>query len=121
MKGGAGPSAFVAVSFPNSKKVPIYFWVARESFQSSDGEAQPRIYDLPTTFCTITKPLFYYFSIKTFVMTLHFSDHLVFITSVTDVKKDHFGQMLREYDHLCKLITLRNKVDPIPLACKHGI
>ena len=27
MKGGAHPSLFAAVSFPNSKKLPIYCWV----------------------------------------------------------------------------------------------
>ena len=32
MKGGAHPSPFAAFSFPNSKKVPIYCWVGRESF-----------------------------------------------------------------------------------------
>ena len=29
---GAHPSSFAALSFPNSKKVPIYGWVDRESF-----------------------------------------------------------------------------------------
>ena len=32
MKGGAHPSPFAALSFPNSKKVPIYWWVDRASF-----------------------------------------------------------------------------------------
>ena len=32
MKGGAHPSPFVALSFPDSKKVPIYCWVDRHSF-----------------------------------------------------------------------------------------
>ena len=32
MKGGAHPSPFAALSFPDSKKVPIYCWVDRESF-----------------------------------------------------------------------------------------
>ena len=32
MKGGAYLSPFAALSFPNSKKVPIYCWVDRESF-----------------------------------------------------------------------------------------
>ena len=32
MKGGAHPSPFAALSFPNSKKVPIFCWVDRESF-----------------------------------------------------------------------------------------
>ena len=30
MAGGAHPSPFAALSFPNSKKVPIYCWVDRE-------------------------------------------------------------------------------------------
>ena len=30
MKGGAHPSPFAALSFPNLKKVPIYCWVDRE-------------------------------------------------------------------------------------------
>ena len=32
MKGGAYPSPFASLSFPNSKKVPIHCWVNRESF-----------------------------------------------------------------------------------------
>ena len=32
MKGGAHPSPFAALAFPNSKKVPIFCWVDRESF-----------------------------------------------------------------------------------------
>ena len=32
MKGGAHPSPFAALSFPNSEKVPIYCWVDRDSF-----------------------------------------------------------------------------------------
>ena len=32
MKGGAHPSPFAALAFPNSKKVPIYYWVDNESF-----------------------------------------------------------------------------------------
>ena len=32
MKGRAHPSPFAALAFPNSKKVPIYCWVDRESF-----------------------------------------------------------------------------------------
>ena len=32
MTGGANSSPFAAQSFPNSKKVPIYCWVDRESF-----------------------------------------------------------------------------------------
>ena len=56
MKGGAHFSPFAALSFPSSKKVHIYCWVDR-NFQSLDGDVQPRTHDLPTTFCTITKPL----------------------------------------------------------------
>ena len=33
MKDGAHPSPFAALSFPDSKKIPIYFWVDRV-FQS---------------------------------------------------------------------------------------
>ena len=40
MKGGAHPSPFAALSFPNSKKVPIYCWVDKV-FQSSHDEAEP--------------------------------------------------------------------------------
>ena len=32
MKGGAHPSLFAALAFPNSKKVPIYCWIEKESF-----------------------------------------------------------------------------------------
>ena len=32
MKGGAHPSPFTALAFPDSKKVPIYCWVDRENF-----------------------------------------------------------------------------------------
>ena len=39
MKGGAHPSPFAALSFPNSKKVPIYCWIVSKS---SHGEAQPQ-------------------------------------------------------------------------------
>ena len=40
MKGGAYPSPFAALSFPDSKQVPtcIFYWADRV-FQSSDGEA----------------------------------------------------------------------------------
>ena len=41
MKGGAHPFPSAALSFPNSKKIPIYCWADRV-FQSSHGEAQPR-------------------------------------------------------------------------------
>ena len=41
MKGRAHPSPFADLSFPNSKKVPIYCWVDRV-FQSPHGEAEPR-------------------------------------------------------------------------------
>ena len=41
MKGGAHPSPFAALSFPNSIKVPIYCWVGR-LFLSLHGKAQPR-------------------------------------------------------------------------------
>ena len=41
MKGGAHPSPFAALSFPNSKKVPIFCWVDRV-FQSPHGAAEPR-------------------------------------------------------------------------------
>ena len=35
MKGGAHPSPFAALSFTNSKKVPLYCWVDRESFPAA--------------------------------------------------------------------------------------
>ena len=41
MKGGAHPSPFAALSFPNSKKVPIFCWVDREF--SSRRMAQPSL------------------------------------------------------------------------------
>ena len=41
MKGGAHPSPFAALAFPNSKKVPIFCWVDRV-FQSPHGAAEPR-------------------------------------------------------------------------------
>ena len=41
MKGGAHPSPLAALSFPNSKKVPIYCWVDREF--SSRRTAKPSL------------------------------------------------------------------------------
>ena len=37
MEGGAHPTHFAALSFHDSKKVPIYCWVDRESLESLDG------------------------------------------------------------------------------------
>ena len=48
MKGGAHPTPFAALSFLNSKKVPIYCWVDRV-FQSSHGKGQPQTHALQHT------------------------------------------------------------------------
>ena len=57
MNGAAHPSTFAALSFPDSKKEPLYCWVDRESFQSSDGVSQVRTHDLSATFLTLTERL----------------------------------------------------------------
>ena len=46
-KGGVNPSAFPAFSFSDSKKVTIYGWIDKDSFQSSDGKVGVRTKDLP--------------------------------------------------------------------------
>ena len=47
MKGGARPSLFVALSFPNLKKMYQFTAGLTESFfQSSHSEAQPEIHTL---------------------------------------------------------------------------
>ena len=43
-----------ALSFSDSKQVPIYCYVDRESFQSSDGKARVRTQDRLATSCSIT-------------------------------------------------------------------
>ena len=43
MKGGAHPSPFAALAFPNSKKVPIFCWVDRESFPVKNHSNRPII------------------------------------------------------------------------------
>ena len=53
MKGGAHPSPFAALSFPNSKKVPIYCWVDREGFPVVAALNS----HLTATFCSITEPV----------------------------------------------------------------
>ena len=81
MKGGAHPSPFAALSFPNSKKVPIYCWVDRESFPAAaqrsrasthaiiaelllpldhdaslkKGKRRNFIFEVPQCICTIVK------------------------------------------------------------------
>ena len=55
MKGEAHPSPSAGLSFPDTKKVPIYCWVDSHSFLWSDGEAQPRTHNLLATSCTIAK------------------------------------------------------------------
>ena len=58
MKGGAHPSTFAALSFPDSNKIHMYPFTAgltERVFQSSHGEAQPRNHDVRATFCTITE------------------------------------------------------------------
>ena len=67
MKGGDYPFSFAALSFPDSKKVSIYFTAGlqrererereRERFQSSHGEVRVRTHDLTATCCTVTEPL----------------------------------------------------------------
>ena len=44
MKGGAHPSPFAALSFPNSKRYPFTAGLTERVFQSPNGEAEPRIY-----------------------------------------------------------------------------
>ena len=39
-------SPFTALSFPYSKKVPIFCWVDREIFQSPHGGAKPRNHEI---------------------------------------------------------------------------
>ena len=53
MNGGAHPSPFAVLSFPDYKKVPVYCWVD-SFFQSSDCEAQPRNHKSRRKVCTIT-------------------------------------------------------------------
>ena len=57
MKGGAYPSPFAALAFPNSKKVPIHCWVDRESYLTVAWRSQPPTHNLTATFCTIIEPL----------------------------------------------------------------
>ena len=40
IEGTAHPSPLAALCFPDSKQVPIYCWVARESFELSDSQAR---------------------------------------------------------------------------------
>ena len=71
MKGGDNPSPFTALSFPDSIKVPIYWWNDRERerererqreterervIQSSNSMAKPRArsYYIPATSCSLT-------------------------------------------------------------------
>ena len=51
-------SPFVALSFPNLKKIPIYCWVDRESFPVLSWQSQALNLCFAATFCTITKQLY---------------------------------------------------------------
>ena len=53
MQGKAHPSPFAALSFPNSKKVPIYCWVGRESFPVVAGQSPASYSRFTATICTI--------------------------------------------------------------------
>ena len=48
MKGGARPSPFAALSFPNWKKIPIYCWVDRvfQLIYANDTYKPGRLYVL---------------------------------------------------------------------------
>ena len=77
MKGGAHPSPFAALSFANSKKVPIYCWFDRERvFQSSHGEAQPRTHTLRrlsapnSTMQNVTGPIRFSHLYRTFFLII---------------------------------------------------
>ena len=54
MKGGAHPSPFAALSFPDLKQVLINCWVDSEFF--SNRVTKPGL-DLPSTFCSIIERL----------------------------------------------------------------
>ena len=55
MKGGAHPSPFAALSFPNSKKVPIYCSVDRESFPVAAWPRRASNSRDTATFCAIRR------------------------------------------------------------------
>ena len=56
-KGGAHPSPFAALSFPNSKKVPIFCWVDRESFPVAAWRSRASNSRDTATFYTIAELL----------------------------------------------------------------
>ena len=55
MKSRAHSFPFVALSFPNSKKVPIYCWVDRESFPVAAWRSRALNSCDTATFCTIAE------------------------------------------------------------------
>ena len=57
MKGRAHPSPFAALSFSNSKKVPIFCWVNRESFPVATWRSRASNSHNTVTFCAIAKLL----------------------------------------------------------------
>ena len=57
MKGGAHPSPFAALSFLNSKKVPMYCWVDRESFPVAAWRGRASNSRFTATFCTVVELL----------------------------------------------------------------
>ena len=68
MEGGAHPSNFTALAFPNSQKVPIHCWVDTESFpvvacQSPALNSQPYGHFLHHNWATLTMaPLYQSFN-----------------------------------------------------------
>ena len=57
MRGGGHPFPFAALSFPNSKKVPIYCWIDIESFPVVIWQSPASNSHFTATFCTITETL----------------------------------------------------------------
>ena len=55
IKGGAHVSPFAALSFPYSKKVPIFCWVNRESFPVAAWRSRASNSRDTTTFCAIAE------------------------------------------------------------------
>ena len=56
MNGGTHPSPVTAVAFPDSKKVPIYSWIDRESFPiiGWHDKTWAQSYDPPATLKFLT-------------------------------------------------------------------
>ena len=57
INGGAHPSPFAALSFLDSKKIPIYRWVDKEIFPVDACRSQASSSRPYGDFCIITEPL----------------------------------------------------------------